>query len=864
VRRVITHAALLTLSVLITLPALFYGSVELWATTLFLYIALFAFVLVLILRHPLNPPRTVKVLFVLSTVPLFFAVVQVIPLPLGLLSSLSPEAAEVYRIGGVEDYAPLTLSVQKSLNFILQCGAAFFAFWAAAFLIRGRRKTLFILSVIAVATAVYAFYGFLDAFSGAGSMENIRSTFVGYTHFGAFAGLGLFAAVALLFSLLPKETDWRSLLRTRKNFHIKLLVGFLILILALGLLFSVSRGAIGAAAVAALLVLLMRGAPETRWQRRAALLLIVGAFLSLALYFDIEPIIIRYKQTLQRTQMRPIIWASAIRLIPSFALTGCGFYSFRYAFSPHKSDPRLTGIYEEAHNDYLNFVIEGGIVTLAVILLFLFLYIKSVHPLLSSERRHKVYAGLCAISVCVFVALQSFVDFQLHIPAVAILFATLTGSALGLLLENRKSETIGMSQKRLLFASALLIPSVFIVYFSAPFLTAEKRFDEATALYREGEKKGDEEKLKEAEELFGEVIRSARFMDDAYFRAARVSVLLGDETEAEVHFLQALRLCPADARYHYHYALLLGRTGREEEAIERLKEAIKLDPTYIRLYLEAGRRFLSLAKERGDEELLSEGLDILRKAVRVSPGVLDGVLDTVYKEFPQRKYLRMVVEGGNRVGYLRFLLKKGRYRALVREAESSSSTGESADADLLYLRGVGYLNTGREEKALTDFREYINAAPNRYEAIKAVHKTFARFRKWWEAYEFWSTLKEDVYPYDVRINEIEALMRLRKYRQAWERLKLLSMDGSVEVYELMYRCALCMGRRKMALEYLQMLSRMRPDNIEYMFRIAHHLRGDGRLEEALLVVNDILRSRPGDKKAMELRAELKRQLLFEK
>ena len=52
----------------------------------------------------------------------------------------------------------------------------------------------------------------------------------------------------------------------------------------------------------------------------------------------------------------------------------------------------------------------------------------------------------------------------------------------------------------------------------------------------------------------------------------------GDRAEAEAHYLEALRLNPADGDAHYNFANLLVATGRKEEALREGRRAVELVP----------------------------------------------------------------------------------------------------------------------------------------------------------------------------------------------------------------------------------------------------------------------------------------------
>jgi len=882
VERIAKYSILILLFSLVTVPAYFYGGVELWTSTIFFYVALFAFLLSFLIRYPLtNISHSIKILFLLSSFPLFWAVVQSIPLPIPIIETISPKAAEIYRSANVNRFAPLTLSKQDTITFILQYASVFFAFWATAFYIRRRTTALMLLTAISLSATAYTIYGFIAALieHTAGAMPNIRSTFVGYTHFAAFTGIGFFSTVALLFATLPSQIkeNLHFLFSSRNDtkFHIKLLLIFLTIIIGLGILFSISRGAIAAGIVSFVLFLLLaRTAPEAKWHRRIVVLAMVLCFVGLAIFFDIEPAVMRYKTLLETPDSRLYAWKTALTLIPFYALSGCGFYSFRYAFSPFKDDPRLRGIWSEAHNDYLNFLIEGGVITLILIFVIVFLYTRIITPLLTSERRHIRYVGAASLACSLFVGLQSIVDFQLHIPAVALPFAILTGCALGLNIAREKETEAPLLSvpplRRLVSASVIMLTSVIVVILTLPLLKADYLFiKEAVPVYKEADSKKTKESIREANKVLSEVVLLNPLQSEAHFKLARTFVMLTDDSSALESFIKAIQTCPAEPRYRYHYALLIGRMGDDERAIGILKEVLKLDPTYAEAYFEVGKRLLLLSIKKNDERLLNDSLSTLKRTIEIDPNYLPSALDFVDKHLVKRNYLKAVVPVEPRyyVRYCEYLLSRGRYLWLALEAEwaLSNFTPSEENAESLcclrFLLGIARLNTGCEEKALEDFRLYLEKASNRYKAIQEIQAVFQKYEKWWESFDFWSSLSEGQYPYRVRLNEALALIHLGRYRQAWDRLKLVGAEDDVETYELMYLCALGEGRNKMALEYLAMLRHLQPNNVRYLIYTTQLLRNQGELKDALRAVEEALRIQPDNSDALRLRDELKEELL---
>ena len=125
------------------------------------------------------------------------------------------------------------------------------------------------------------------------------------------------------------------------------------------------------------------------------------------------------------------LWLSVARIVPRFPLFGSGGGTFRLIeplYRRRGSGPNL--IWDHAHNDYLEALIEGGFIQLsliatAVVLIFLS-GIRARRWTRDPRRLATILGGLTAFTT---VVVHSSFDFGMHIPAIAVL-ATVIASLL--------------------------------------------------------------------------------------------------------------------------------------------------------------------------------------------------------------------------------------------------------------------------------------------------------------------------------------------------------------------------------------------------------------------------------------------------
>ncbi|MEQ1761968.1 MAG: O-antigen ligase family protein [Pyrinomonadaceae bacterium] len=123
---------------------------------------------------------------------------------------------------------------------------------------------------------------------------------------------------------------------------------------------------------------------------------------------------------------RPQIWKVTVKMIGANLPFGVGLGAYGVAYTKYDEASGFERV-EQAHNDYLQVVSDGGIVGGALGLAFLFLVFKlgwKASRVSNLERRgiaSGAFAGIFGV------LLHSLFDFVLHTTAIALLFLTLVG-----------------------------------------------------------------------------------------------------------------------------------------------------------------------------------------------------------------------------------------------------------------------------------------------------------------------------------------------------------------------------------------------------------------------------------------------------
>ncbi|MGH9320056.1 MAG: O-antigen ligase family protein, partial [Vicinamibacteria bacterium] len=117
-----------------------------------------------------------------------------------------------------------------------------------------------------------------------------------------------------------------------------------------------------------------------------------------------------------------------------FWLTGSGSSSFQYVYPIYRSFGGRR-FYSWAHNDYLQIGVELGLPGLALAAALIVWAVRRAREvrrqlLDAGSSLRELHAGYCAAAVAV--ALHSFTDFGLHLPANAALFAVIVAVVTGM------------------------------------------------------------------------------------------------------------------------------------------------------------------------------------------------------------------------------------------------------------------------------------------------------------------------------------------------------------------------------------------------------------------------------------------------
>jgi O-antigen ligase len=427
-----------------------------------------------------------------GTVPVAWGISEILVFALGLILVLFPEktaAGTPYRkllwfpavlaawifvqwlLSRAGRIAADPYAVESRGLAVVTALVAFFVALEIAKFRESRRRFVFFLIALGVFEALY---GLAEYLAGWQYIWNVprryyrtaaTGTYVNHNHFAGFLEMVMPLALALALY------HWRkSRRRSRRSIsgllellgdseRLKsLLFALAAALMLVSIVFSFSRMGM----IAVLFSLAVMAAVISTTRRRDAsaatpvrALLIVSflvAAVAIVAWLGVGPVVHRFELLPQNEplavggQGRVALWHETLPLLRAHPWAGIGLGGFPYAFT-RLQHMKLTFVFDYAHNDYLQMAIELGIPCAAA--LFALLYWLVFRTLLAGVRSRSEFTRAVALGSLAGAAallLHSAADFNLYIPANALVFASVLGLGYAQWLELRAEAAVNFSQ----------------------------------------------------------------------------------------------------------------------------------------------------------------------------------------------------------------------------------------------------------------------------------------------------------------------------------------------------------------------------------------------------------------------------------
>ncbi|RJR31562.1 MAG: hypothetical protein C4576_31645 [Desulfobacteraceae bacterium] len=540
----------------------------------------------------------------------FYLLFQIIPLPESVVKFLSSEAVIVARKSSPASLAAISSPatgkwfsisaysnpVRQSLILWVTYGLFFLAFTRV---LNTRKRIETAAMAILILGCFETIYGMSQTFTGSDHIWWYRKPFHGsvtgtYVNRNHFAGLmEMVMILALLYAAAlseRKKTNGSPPIRKRyvrarvsallsgeQRFNKMNFVLFSGVVTGVGLIFSGSRGGMISAAAAILAAAVLFIIRKSH-RRKGIIVLIALAIISIyAGPMGAEKVLYGFDFTQKDMETRERFWQETVRMWHNYPQVGSGIGTFQYVFPKYQSSSDTKKFVESAHNDWLQFLAEAGVVGILLLLGGIAFYF--FHEIKTWKRRHNAFSvclGIAPIAVFVTMAIHSLTDFNLRVPANFLMLTAICAIGYSAVqIENpRQTERRNVRHRSVPFRyKGVIVLSLFVcTVFWGGFWSVRRAVGESIYL-------------------------------------SALSYLSDDPGKAVSSLEKAAAWDPTSSEYQYKFSLALQKLRHAEltksqndqasgevnrRIIEALEEAVRLNPMNVEAHIQLAREYVHL------------------------------------------------------------------------------------------------------------------------------------------------------------------------------------------------------------------------------------------------------------------------------
>lgn len=427
----VSRFAFLIICLAIVLSALAYGTVHSWALAIFHLGAVVLLLLWMLDSWQLGSLR-ISLNFLQLPILAVFALGLIQLLPLRQPDNPGTPAIPLVRSLSFDSYATRLI--------LLEVFGLLIYFAATLVFIDTPKRLRLLVRTIIIFGFLLAIFGLTQSFTSPTRLYWLREMpqsmgfgpFINRHHFAGYMELTIALPLGLIFSgSVPREK--------------KFLYIFAAALMAIGLIMTNSRGGIISLSAEILFLVSLMGIGRRHKKKRKerqpriksaalkaglALAMVIGLFGGVVLLGgeDVLSRLVGTVNTDDPTTGRAHFWSVTVDIIKNHPIIGTGLGAFPVVYTGYDS---RNGLYrlEQAHNDYLQVLSDGGIVGAVIGVIFLVSLFRMGFARRESRDDFRSGVATGALAGCFAVLVHSFFDFTLHTTANALLFLTLAALA---------------------------------------------------------------------------------------------------------------------------------------------------------------------------------------------------------------------------------------------------------------------------------------------------------------------------------------------------------------------------------------------------------------------------------------------------
>ncbi len=369
-------------------------------------------------------------------------------------------------------------------------------------------------------------------------------------------------------------------------------------------------------------------------------------------------------------------------------------------------------------------------------------------------------------------------------------------------------------------------------------------------------------KMAEAKSAFLDALNLAGAGEVAWKSASQLGILhatQGDLDNAKYYFETAIKLAPANAKYHYNLALVLHQKNENDAAVFHLNRAVELGSNNPEIYAYIARLYTGLGQTENAAATLEKGLKDYPMHPELRKQYADSLLAA--ERYPEAEswLKKMYASSASTLERAEILYNLGQVYQELKDFENAvtvleqSRTLNPGKEETLVALADAYSQTGANHKAIALYREATKINPDNITLLRAQGRMFVEQGLMAEAEDTFEKLvenpmrtEEDLhYAYQFlgdihrKRNQCESAI---PYYQKNETVR--EKDYAYQSYMAQAECYLTLNKPALsALEKIEQAVAIKPDALEPRILLARALlkegsgvSGDRALEELTLAI----------------------------
>jgi len=333
--------------------------------------------------------------------------------------------------------------------------------------------------------------------------------------------------------------------------------------------------------------------------------------------------------------IRKIVWQGAIEVWKHYPIFGTGVETFAYSYylyrpAAHNMTTEWDFIYNKAHNEYLNFLANTGIIGIIAYLTMIgfsiYLIVKNFHPKSSDQNDLFPLISIALVSGYVSILVTNFFGFS--VVPIQLLFFLYPAFSMVLATEDmmKKEQKINLTPNQKILNWVVISAAVYLLFAASRYWYVDYLYAKGLNYNKVGRQDLASQYLNQAIKLepnqsiyYAELAKSYANLALSY-NQAKESTVASQLTELAIDdSIKAVDLSPAnlnlkrmefgvfvmlsvidpnyllnardvlvtaamqaptDAKIRYNLGLIYSRIGQNDLALQTLKETVELKPNY--------------------------------------------------------------------------------------------------------------------------------------------------------------------------------------------------------------------------------------------------------------------------------------------